>query len=240
MIEFSIQSMGSLFEKIISPYAKFHMRYLPGDRSIEQELELNPELFTKYQETDDQTSPGQIPSFMVGFYRRSGLRPTARFGKNRTISVLSNNPSGRFDVSQAIPAQFVFEMTVATQSRELLQDLELLFLSRMKNFSDISCIIKVTEEAAAEEIPLYYDVDSEDFTDPILLEGGRVGSIWTLEYRATVSGYFLTPDSQTYAKLKNVKTRLFMETYGNGEPILQYTIQKNVETGELTFISNSP
>lgn len=109
----------------------------------------------------------------------------------------------------------------------------------MKNFSDISCIIRVREDEDSEEIPLYYDVDSEDLTDPVLLEGGRLGSLWSLEYRATVSGYFLTPDSKTYAKLKKVKTRLFMETFGNGEPILQYTIEKNVETGELTFIANS-
>lgn len=200
MLDIITQAAIKMVEDTVKPYATLTARYQPG-RDVRKVLRKNPEILTRR----DSKVESDIEGPLLCLWERSPFK-VVPLGRVATHKVLSEDPSNpaKWQENDVVHGKYSLDATLASTDLDMLELFELLYQSRIKNYASLSLKVKLSEAEGADSIPLFYNIFCEDINRVSPIDDGEYGSLWSLDFTIGIQGYVITPDSASYAKLKDV------------------------------------
>lgn len=231
MIDLVIQAFAQSFNNAIYPFAEFDLRYSPS-LDIVAELKKNPEIFSQ-KKIEFAQRPDAIPSFLMGLYRREALTQTALVGKAKILEPLAPTTNGEdFEAMEGTAARCPIRVELFSQNRELLENIEILYLTRIKIHTALSFSIQMSENS--KPLECYYDLNYSDIEEVGIVDTGENGSLWAMSFSVLIEGVFFAglviPTVRVERSYVNLK---LMEHLNDPKEESKFALMKDMHTGEI-------
>lgn len=170
---------------------------------------------------------------MLGLYRREPLVQSALVGKAKTVSPLAVTENGEdFEATEGTAAKCPVRIELFSQSRETLEAIEILYLTRLRMHSALSFSIGMSENS--KPLECYYDLDYSGIEEVGLVESGESGSLWAMSFSVIIEGIFFAglviPMKRVEHSYVNLK---LMEHINSPKEESKFALMKDMTTGEI-------
>lgn len=231
MIDLVIQALAKSLDNAFYPFAQLELKYSPT-LDVVSVLKDNPQIFT-HNSPEFAQRPDAAPSFLLGLYRREPLTQSALVGRAKTVSPLAITSDGEdFEATEGTASKCPVRIELFSQSRELLENIEILYLTRVRMHSALSFSIGMSENS--KPLECYYDLDYSGIEEVGIVEGGDRGSLWAMSFSVIIEGIFFAglviPMRRVEHSYLNLK---LMEHINSPKEESKFALMKDMTTGEI-------